>query len=220
MAEALKKRRQREANKQADAIDLAPESDTPLARARLGLQPQADDVTARFATRHDGAPLVDYSEGYTGIAGLTERVESPYGVQARIRAQTDARDNLDDVVDFSQGSGYVPPAQRARSRRERLLRRLTNAERRDATVREAKLRYMEAAEDGELLEDPNETIDWSWITAEQGRTAEDWDREQKRRRGIADAADQRPGWRVTFLGAGHISGYGDNVSVDAPEGFR
>jgi hypothetical protein len=163
LAEALKKRRQREAKRQSEEIDLAAVSDTPLARKALGLPPKGDDVTVRFASRHDGAPLVDYTGGFQGIAGLSERVESPYGVQARMRAQAEARDKLDDVVDYSEGSGHVPPAQRDRSRRERLLRRLTNAERRDATVREAKIRHMEAAEDGEL-ESRNEIIDWSQVT--------------------------------------------------------
>jgi hypothetical protein len=165
MSNALKQRayRERKADEKAKISELAAVSDTPLARKALGLPPKDDDdVTVRFASRHDDAPLVDFSDpNFRGIAGLSERVESPYGVEARRAAQEAER--LDDVVDYSRGSGHVPPAQRDRSRRERLLRRLTNAERRDAVVREAKLRYMEAAEDGEL-EDRNESIDWSTVT--------------------------------------------------------
>jgi len=36
-----------------------------------------------------------------------------------------------------------------------------------------------AAERGELLEQRNESIDWGWITAEQRRAADDWEREQQ-----------------------------------------
>ena len=85
MAEALKKRRQREAHRQAEAIDLAPESDTPLARARLGLQPQEDDVTARFATRHER--LIDYSRGGTGLAARGDYMDTPYSARSRRAVQ-------------------------------------------------------------------------------------------------------------------------------------
>jgi hypothetical protein len=162
-AKRYRKRKRLREEMAREQEELADACDTPLAREFFGLQPKAEDPTVRLTPRNDDAPLVDYSEGYTGTAGLTERVESPYGVQARIRAQAEARDKLDDVVDYSQGSGHEPPAQRDRSRREGLLRRLTNAERRDAAVREAKLRYMEAAEDGEL-ESRNESIDWSTVS--------------------------------------------------------
>ena len=55
------------------------------------------------------------------------------------------------------------PGQREATRRERLLRRLTNAERRDAVVRDAKIRHMEAAEDGELIHQ-NVSVDWSTVS--------------------------------------------------------
>jgi hypothetical protein len=201
-----------------EQIDLAPESDTPLARARLGLQPNDDDVTTRFVPRNDGAPLVDYTGGFQGIAGLSERVASPYSAQARKAAQEAER--LADVVDYSRG---VPArVEDQRSRVERLKRSLglSGEERKVHQKLQEHIRYAMAAEDGDLLEDTNESIDWGWITAEQGRTAEDWDREQQRRQGRADREDQRPGWRVTFLGADHNSGYGDNITIEAPEGFR
>jgi hypothetical protein len=103
MSNALKQRsyRDRKAKEQQQIKELAAASDTPLARKALGLPPKADDVTVQFASRHDGAPLVDFSDpNFRGIAGLSERVQSPYGVEARQAAQEAER--LDDVVDYSQ----------------------------------------------------------------------------------------------------------------------
>jgi hypothetical protein len=164
-AARARKYRRNKKEKAEEQIDLADICDTPLIRQLRGLPPHADDLTTRFATRRDESlPLVNYADpNFRGIAGQSERVKSPYGIEARKRAQAEEQRKLTDVIDYSQGAPARGEDQRSRVERIKRSLGLSGEDRKNHQKLQEHIRYAMAAEDGELLE-RNRTVDWSTVT--------------------------------------------------------
>lgn len=93
------------------------------------------------------------------VPGQRERVQTPYGPEARDRAQAEADRRSADVVDYTGPRDEHP----RESIRERVLRSMPNWKRRDASVREAEIRRAEAEASGDLIEQV--PIDWAAAAA-------------------------------------------------------
>jgi hypothetical protein len=218
-----KKMRGQMASERANEIELPPVSDTELGRAFFGVSPKDDaDVTTRFATRHDESlPLVDLSDpNYRGIGGRGDYTPSRFDPEAR-QAARDAEWQA-EAVDYSR-----PPGNYSRldqTIRERIISSLPNAVRRNRVEMEAHVAH--AMRTTSMAEAPvyNESLSWEEIAAHAESAVEVIEPETEPHQYTAFF---RAPWRSENPAQSKLERIkqqmaerNDNVSMDAPEGFR